>query len=173
MSKKALITGITGQDAGHLAKLLHEKGYEVYATIRGQMEASHPRYQSVKAEFPYVNLVLADNLDLSALTAAMNQIKPDEVYNLAAQSHVQVSFETAEYTANADGVGPLRITNRSHDRADRLAEAYGAVAVPFDQLDQALSEVDIEPISSATSSLPTRKSWSCSTESSVAPNAAS
>lgn len=109
MAKKALITGITGQDAGHLAKLLHEKGYEVYATIRGQIEASHPRYQKVKEEFPYVNLVLADNLDLSALTHAMRDIKPDEVYNLAGISHVGYSFRDPVLTLNLTGGGVLNV----------------------------------------------------------------
>ena len=63
MSKRAFITGLAGQDAGHLAKLLHEKGYEVYATLRGQLESSHPRYQAVQQEFPFVKIVLADSLD--------------------------------------------------------------------------------------------------------------
>jgi GDPmannose 4,6-dehydratase len=88
MSKKALITGIAGQDGGHLAKLLHEKDYEVFGVIRGQMEASHPRYKQIKEEMPYVNLIMADLLDLSALTRAVQEIQPDEVYNLAAISHV-------------------------------------------------------------------------------------
>ena len=81
--KRALITGIAGQDAGHLAKLLHEKGYEVYGTLRGQLEASHPRYQAVAKEFPYVKIVLADLTDISAMTKAIQDIKPDEVYKLA------------------------------------------------------------------------------------------
>jgi GDPmannose 4,6-dehydratase len=109
VAKKALITGITGQDAGHLAKLLHEKDYEVYATIRGQMEASHTRYQEVKAEFPYVNLIMADNLDLSALTHAMQEVKPDEVYNLAAISHVGYSFRDPVLTLNITGGGVLNV----------------------------------------------------------------
>jgi GDPmannose 4,6-dehydratase len=109
VAKKALITGITGQDAGHLAKLLNEKGYDVYATIRGQMEASHPRYQKVKAEFPFVNLIMADNLDLSALTHAMQEVKPDEVYNLAAISHVGYSFRDPVLTLNITGAGVLNV----------------------------------------------------------------
>ena len=109
MGKTALITGITGQDAGHLAKLLNEKGYEVYATIRGQMEASHPRYQKVQEEFPFVHLVMADNLDLSALAKAMQEIKPDEVYNLAAISHVGYSFRDPVLTLNITGGGTLNV----------------------------------------------------------------
>lgn len=107
--KKALITGVAGQDGGHLAKLLHEKGYEVYGVIRGQMEASHPRYKAVKQEMPYVNLVMADLLDLSALTRAMLEIKPDEVYNLAAISHVGYSFRDPIMTADVTGKGVLNV----------------------------------------------------------------
>ena len=120
MAKKALITGIAGQDAGHLAKILHEKGYEIYGTLRGQLEASHPRYQAVKDEFPYVNVVLADMLDLSALTRAMQEIQPDEVYNLAAISHVGYSFRDPLLTADLTGKGVLNVLE-----AIRLAE-YGA-----------------------------------------------
>lgn len=109
MAKKALITGIAGQDGGHLAKLLHEKGYEVYGVIRGQLEASHPRYKAVKAEMPYVELVMADLLDLSALTRAVQQIKPDEVYNLAAISHVGYSFRDPLMTADVTGKGVLNV----------------------------------------------------------------
>lgn len=107
--KKALVTGIAGQDGGHLAKLLNEKGYEVYGVIRGQMEASHPRYQKVKAEMPFVNLVMADLLDLSALTRAMQEIQPDEVYNLAAISHVGYSFRDPILTADVTGKGVLNM----------------------------------------------------------------
>lgn len=107
MTKKALITGIAGQDGGHLAALLHEKGYEVYGVIRGQMEASHPRYQLIKEEMPYVNLVMADLLDLAALTRAMQEIQPDEVYNLAAISHVGYSFRDPILTADVTGKGVL------------------------------------------------------------------
>ena len=88
MAKTAFITGIAGQDGGHLAKLLHEKGYKVYGMMRGQLEASHPRYSQIKEEMPYVNIVMADLTDLSAMTRALQDIQPDEVYNLAAISHV-------------------------------------------------------------------------------------
>ncbi len=107
--KKALITGVAGQDGGHLAKLLHEKGYDVHGIIRGQMEASHPRYKTVKQEMPYVNLVMADLLDLAALTRAMQDIKPDEVYNLAAISHVGYSFRDPILTADVTGKGVLNV----------------------------------------------------------------
>lgn len=109
MAKRALITGIAGQDGGHLAKLLHEKDYEVFGIVRGQMEASHPRYQSIKEEMPYAELVMADLLDLAALTRNMQQIKPDEVYNLAAISHVGYSFRDPVLTADITGKGVLHM----------------------------------------------------------------
>lgn len=107
--KSALITGVAGQDGGHLAKLLHEKGYKVYGIVRGQMEASHPRYQKILQEMPYVNLIMADLLDLSALTRAMIEVKPDEVYNLAAISHVGYSFRDPVLTADVTGKGVLHV----------------------------------------------------------------
>lgn len=109
MAKKAFITGLAGQDAGHLAKLLNEKGYEVYATLRGQLEASHPRYQKLQEEFPYVKIILADSLDIAALTRAIADIKPDEVYNLAAISHVGYSFRDPLLTADLTGKSVLSI----------------------------------------------------------------
>jgi GDPmannose 4,6-dehydratase len=107
--KRALITGIAGQDGGHLAKLLHEKGYEVYGIIRGQMEASHPRYKQVMDEMPYVKLIMADLLDLSSLTRAVQESQPDEVYNLAAISHVGYSFRDPILTADVTGKGVLNM----------------------------------------------------------------
>jgi GDPmannose 4,6-dehydratase len=109
MTKKALITGVAGQDGGHLAKLLHEKGYEVYGVVRGQMESSHPRYKAIKEEMPYVQLVMADLLDLSALTRAVQTIQPDEVYNLAAISHVGYSFRDPILTCDVTGKGVLNM----------------------------------------------------------------
>ncbi len=109
MAKSAFITGVAGQDGGHLAKLLHEKGYKVYGMLRGQLEASHPRYTQLKEEMPYVNIVMADLLDLAALTRAMQEIKPDEVYNLAAISHVGYSFRDPVLTADVTGKGVLNM----------------------------------------------------------------
>ena len=104
--KKALITGITGQDGGHLAKLLHEKGYEIYAIIRGQQ---NPRRSQVEQEFPYVHLIEADLTDPSSLVRAMQTAKPDEVYNLAAVSHVGYSFKDPQLTAEVTGKGVLNL----------------------------------------------------------------
>lgn len=109
MTKKAFITGIAGQDGGHLAELLHKKGYQVYGVMRGQLEASHPRYNQIKEEMPYVNIVMADLLDLSALTRALQEIQPDEVYNLAAISHVGYSFRNPTLTADVTGKGVLNV----------------------------------------------------------------
>ncbi len=109
MPKRALVTGIAGQDGGHIAELLHKKGYEVYGIIRGQMEASHPRYRAVKEEMPYVEIIMADLLDLSSLVRAMQQAQPDEVYNLAAISHVGYSFRDPIVTHQVTGGGVLNV----------------------------------------------------------------
>jgi len=109
MSKRALITGVNGQDGGHLAALLHEKGYEVYGIIRGQMEASHPKFKNFKEEFPFVNVVLADLHDLSSLVRAVQVAKPDEVYNLAGISHVGYSFRDPILTHQVTGGGVLNM----------------------------------------------------------------
>lgn len=106
MSKRALITGITGQDGGHLAELLHEKGYEIYGVIRGQ---HNPRRKLTEAEFPYVKLIEADLVDQSSLVRAMNIAQPDEVYNLAAVSHVGYSFKNPQLTADVTGKGVLNM----------------------------------------------------------------
>lgn len=106
MAKTALITGITGQDGGHLAKLLHEKGYTIYGIVRGQ---HNPRRREVETEFPYVKLIEADLLDPSSLVRAMQTAKPDEVYNLAAISHVGYSFKDPQLTADVTGKGVLNM----------------------------------------------------------------
>lgn len=109
MAKTALITGITGQDGGHLAKLLHEKNYKVYAIVRGQTEASHPKMQALQDEFPYVEMILADLHDLSSLVRAVQLSQPDEVYNLAAISHVGYSFKDPILTHQVTGGGVLNM----------------------------------------------------------------
>lgn len=104
--KRALITGITGQDGGHLAKLLHEKGYEVYGIIRGQ---HNPKQESLIAEFPYINLIEADLIDQSSLVRAMRAAKPHEVYNLGAISHVGYSFKNPQLTNDITAKGVLNM----------------------------------------------------------------
>ena len=112
--KKALITGITGQDGSYLAELLLHKGYEVHGTIRRSSSFNTDRIdhlildQHVKNR-PNLNLHYADLTDGSRLTTLLNEIKPDEVYHLAAQSHVRVSFDEPEYTADTTGLGTIRL----------------------------------------------------------------
>ncbi len=104
--KTALITGITGQDGGHLAELLHEKGYTIYGIIRGQ---HNPKREITEAEFPYVTLIEADLMDPSSLVRAVQISQPSEIYNLAAVSHVGYSFKNPQLTAEATGVGVLNL----------------------------------------------------------------
>jgi len=113
MMKKALITGVTGQDGSYLAELLLDKGYEVHGTKRRASSFNTQRidhiYRDRHDADARFKLHYADLTDSSNLIRLVKEIEPDEVYNLAAQSHVKVSFETAEYTADADGIGTLRL----------------------------------------------------------------
>lgn len=104
--KRALITGITGQDGGHLAALLHEKGYEIFGIIRGQY---NPRRAVTEKEFPYVTLIEADLTDQSSLVRAMQVAQPNEVYNLGAISHVGYSFKNPQLTLDVTGKGVLNM----------------------------------------------------------------
>ncbi|MEJ0072813.1 MAG: GDP-mannose 4,6-dehydratase [Candidatus Saccharibacteria bacterium] len=106
MGKTALITGITGQDGRHLSELLHDKGYEVYGIIRGQR---NPKQERVEHEQPYVKLIEADLTDLSSLIRALQTSEPDEVYNLAAISHVGYSFKDPILTHQVTGGGVLNM----------------------------------------------------------------
>jgi GDPmannose 4,6-dehydratase len=111
--KKALITGITGQDGAYLAELLLSKGYEVHGLKRRSSSFNTERIDRLY-EDPHVprrRLILhyGDLTDSTNIIRVVQQVRPDEIYNLAAQSHVAVSFETAEYTANADAIGTLRL----------------------------------------------------------------
>ena len=112
-NKIALITGITGQDGAYLAEFLLKKGYEVHGIKRRSSSFNTSRidslYQDPHSEDIKFHLHYGDMTDATNLIGLMQKINPDEVYNLAAQSHVQVSFETPEYTANADGIGTLRL----------------------------------------------------------------
>lgn len=111
--KKALITGITGQDGAYLAEFLLGKGYEVHGVRRRSSQFNTSRidhlYKDIHANGVKMYLHFGDMTDTSSLTRVLNKVRPDEVYNLAAQSHVAVSFETPEYTANADALGALRL----------------------------------------------------------------
>lgn len=113
MSKVALITGITGQDGSYLTELLLEKGYEVHGIIRRHSTISttriDPLFENPEIGNKKLFLHYGDLTDSSNLNRLLEKIKPDEIYNLAAQSHVAVSFEVPEYTAEATGVGTLRL----------------------------------------------------------------
>ena len=104
--KKALITGVTGQDGMHLAELLLEKNYEVYGLVNGQREANGEKLSS---EYPNVIQVRGDLTDFGSLTKVLSRVEPDEVYNLGAISFVGVSFRQPEMTANVTGLGALRL----------------------------------------------------------------
>ncbi|MBM3822496.1 MAG: GDP-mannose 4,6-dehydratase [Verrucomicrobia bacterium] len=113
MPKKALVTGITGQDGSYLAELLLEKGYEVHGIIRRASTFNTGRLNSIYSDpqSPHKRLFLhyGDLADASGLARLIGQIHPEEVYNLAAQSHVRVSFDTPEYTADVTATGALRL----------------------------------------------------------------
>ncbi len=104
--KRALITGITGQDGRHLSEFLSGKGYQVFGLVHGQ---ANPKIELVQGENPAVELIEGDLRDLSSLIGVVEQVQPDEVYNLGAISFVQLSFKQAELTAEVTGLGVLRM----------------------------------------------------------------
>lgn len=121
--KKALLTGITGQDGSYLSELLLSKGYEVHGVIRRASTFNSERidhlYQDPHLPGTRLFLHYGDLSDSSALRMLIERIKPDEVYNLGAQSHVKVSFEQPEYTAEVTGIGSLRLLEAIRDYRDR------------------------------------------------------
>ena len=139
-AKVALITGVTGQDGAYLARFLLDKGYEVHGLKRRSSSFNTSRIDDIYAD-PHVSnhkfhLHYGDLTDSTNLIRVMQEIRPDEVYNLAAQSHVKVSFETPEYTANADGIGTLRLleaikilglTHKTRFYQASTSELYGLV----------------------------------------------
>ena len=106
MSKVALITGITGQDGSYLAELLLEKGYEVHGIVRRSSLINTHRIDNI---YPQLKLHYGDLTDATNIISVIKKVEPDEIYNLGAQSHVKVSFEMPEYTAQVDAIGTLRI----------------------------------------------------------------
>ena len=144
MSKVALITGITGQDGAYLAQLLLSKGYVVHGIKRRSSLFNTDRidhlYQDPHEKKVHLHLHYGDLTDSTNLIRIVQEVQPDEIYNLAAMSHVHVSFETPEYTANADGIGTLRIleavrllglTKKTKVYQASTSELYGLVqAVP-------------------------------------------
>ena len=111
--KRALITGITGQDGSYLAELLLDKGYEVYGIIRRSSSFNTSRinhiYQDPHEKGARLKLIFGDLTDASSINKIVRDVQPDEIYNLAAQSHVRVSFDIPEYTADATGTGVIRL----------------------------------------------------------------
>jgi GDPmannose 4,6-dehydratase len=138
--RKALITGVTGQDGSYLAELLINKGYEVHGIKRRSSLFNTQRidhlYQDLHSGHPSLVLHYGDLTDTSSLVRTIQNIQPDEIYNLAAQSHVMVSFEEPEYTADTDAIGTLRIleairllglTNKTRFYQASTSEMYGLV----------------------------------------------
>lgn len=119
--KTAFITGVNGQDGAYLSQLLLDKGYQVHGLIRRASVNNTERLKGLEKN-PNFILHYGDMTDASSLIRLIGQIRPQEIYNLAAQSHVAVSFETPEYTANADAIGPLRLLE-----AIRIHNLTGAV----------------------------------------------
>ncbi len=119
-AKKALVTGITGQDGSYLAELLLSKGYEVYGVVRRSSSTQKDRLEHIYRDphLPDTRLFLeyGDLADGSSLRHLLSRIQPDEIYNLAAQSHVRISFDQAEYTADVTGMGVLRLLEAMRDQ---------------------------------------------------------
>ena len=142
MNKSALITGITGQDGSYLSEFLLEKGYEVHGIIRRSSVDYRERIAHLEGQ-PHFHLHYGDLGDSLGIIQVIGSVRPDEIYNLAAQSHVQVSFDSPEYTANVDATGVLRIleaVRQCHlEKTCRIyqastSELYGRVeAVPQDE----------------------------------------
>ncbi len=121
--KVALITGITGQDGSYLAELLLEKGYEVHGIVRRSSSFNTARIQHLYEDPKThregrMHLHYGDLIDGSCLVKIISTVKPNEIYNLAAQSHVKVSFDLAEYTAEVVGVGTLRLLGKRIKQPD-------------------------------------------------------
>jgi GDPmannose 4,6-dehydratase len=106
--KKALITGINGQDGSYLAEFLLHKGYEVWGTLK-RNSVSENQTARLDVIYEKLNLIYADMTDLSSIISAIQKVMPDEIYNLAAQSHVKISFDQPIYTANTTGIGTLNL----------------------------------------------------------------
>jgi GDPmannose 4,6-dehydratase len=127
--KRALITGITGQDGSYLAELLLGKGYEVYGLIRRSSSFNTDRidhlYKDPHEDAVRLRLVYGDLNDASSLNQILRAVKPDEIYNLGAQSHVRVSFDVPEYTAEVSGLGSVRLLEAIRD-ADLKCRFYQA-----------------------------------------------
>src|SRR5213592_3809046 len=142
---KALITGITGQDGSYLAELLLSKGYEVYGVIRRSSSFNTGRldqiYQDPHVPDAHLRLVYGDLNDASSLNRILRTVRPDEIYNLGAQSHVRVSFDVPEYTVSTVAMGTLRLLEAIRDAGmtkvrfyqASSSEMFGAAPPPQDE----------------------------------------
>lgn len=142
--KRAFVTGITGQDGSYLAELLLDKGYDVHGLVRRSSSFNRGRIDPIWGTHPqaadHLHLHYGDMTDGVSLVNLIGHIKPDEVYNLAAQSHVKVSFEMPEYTASADGIGTIRLLEAIRSMAPKArfyqastSEMFGATPPPQDE----------------------------------------
>ena len=126
--KKALITGITGQDGSYLAEILLEKGYEVHGIIRKSSSFNTGRIDHLYRDPEILDhslfLHYGDLIDPSSLNRLLEKIEPDEIYNLAAQSHVKVSFEIPDYTAQVDALGTLRFIDAIRETGLQIGRAH-------------------------------------------------
>jgi len=141
MTKKALVTGITGQDGSYLAELLLKKGYQVYGVVRRSSSFNTERldgvYQDPHSDNYQLRLVYGDLDDASSLNRILESVRPDEIYNLGAQSHVRVSFDVPEYTCNTVAMGTLRLLEAMRDVVPKSrfyqassSEMFGAAKPP-------------------------------------------
>ena len=119
--KTALITGVTGQDGSYLAEFLLEKGYDVHGMVRRSATEKRERIDHLEGS-PNFHLHYGDLADTMSLVRVVGMVKPNELYNLAAQSHVKVSFDTPEYTADVDAVGVLRLNVESRGNVKLMEE---------------------------------------------------
>ena len=142
--KKAFITGVTGQDGSYLAEFLLEKGYQVHGLVRRSSSFNRKRIEHLHANYyersKNFYLHYGDMCDAVSIISIIKQIQPDEIYNLAAQSHVHISFETPEFTANTDAIGTLRILeavrllgliDKTKIYQASTSELYGKAQEPF------------------------------------------
>lgn len=146
--KKALITGITGQDGSYLAELLLEKGYEVYGIVRRASTINTSRidhiYKDPHEKGVRLKLIYADLADSSSIYSVLSEIRPDEIYNLGAQSHVKVSFDVPEYTGDVVALGAVRILEAMR-RLDLKARYYQASSSEMYGMVQEVPQTETTP----------------------------
>lgn len=145
-TRSALITGITGQDGRHLAEFLHEMGYAVYGLIRGQ---HNPKRAGIAHDFPYVELIEGDLTDVGSLVRAIEASQPDELYNLAAVSHVGYSFKNPSLTADVTGKGVLNVLEavRLAGRADTTRVYQASTSEMFGGLEDTVPDTGYTELS--------------------------